>query len=468
MLFTISTTYQPATELGYLLYKNPAKVQAFELNFGVAHIFYPEASDEKCTCAMLLEMDPVRLVRGSGKGREPATGEQYVNDRPYVASSFMSVAMNDVFRSTLNGTCRERPHLVSQPMPLVMTLSAVPSRGGEDLLRRLFEPLGYEVQAYRQPLDEKFPSWGESNYFNLILSKTCTVQEALTHIYVMMPVLDNAKHYAIGDDEVDKLLRRGEGWLPEHPERSFITNRYLRHRRNLTARAFEELDRLVEEESPDVDVVQETHAHAEDKLEEKISLNEMRMNTVLSVLRAENARTVIDLGCGEGRLVRRLLDDRAFDKVVGVDVAYRALEIAKQRLHVDRMPERQRARLDLIHGSLTYRDARLKGFDAATCVEVIEHLDPYRLNAFERVVFEFAQPRIVVLTTPNSEYNIKFATLPAGEFRHRDHRFEWTRAEFASWAERTALLYGYKVRYLPVGDDDPVVGPPTQMGVFTK
>lgn len=338
--------------------------------------------------------------------------------------------MTEVFRTALNGISKERPELVSQPIPLVVTLSAVPSRGGESLLRRLFEPLGYEVTLQSQPLDSKFTEWGPSPYFNLTLKRTCT--------------------------------------LASHPERTFITNRYLRHRRKLTARAFEELDRLVEEELPDVDETEQSHAAEEEKLEERISLNEIRMNTVLSVLHSTNVKSVVDLGCGGGNLLRRLLDDRAFDRIVGVDVAFRALEFAKQRLHFDRMPERQRERIDLIHGSLTYRDSRLKGFDAATCIEVIEHLDPYRLTAFERCVFEFAQPRVVVLTTPNIEYNVNFPTLQQGNLRHRDHRFEWTRAEFQDWAKATAEKYDYNVRFLPVGEEDPTTGPPTQMGVFTR
>jgi 3' terminal RNA ribose 2'-O-methyltransferase Hen1 len=454
MLLTITTTHSPATDLGFLLFKNPANVQSFELNFGSAHVFYPEATPDRCTAALLLDIDPVGLVRT--KGRTPSTVEQYVNDRPYVASSFLSVAVAEVYGSALNGKSRERAELVSTPIPLEIVLWAVQSRGGEALLRRLFEPLGYNMKVETQPLDTKFPHWGDSNYFKVTL------------IYVLIPVLDNAKHYSIGEDEVDKLLKRGEGWLANHPERNFITNRYLRHRRRLTRRAFEELDRLIEEEQPDVDEVEAAHGAEEAQLEERISLNQMRMNTVVAALKSAGATSVVDLGCGEGTLLRRLLDDKVFTKVTGVDVSFRSLEIAKQKLRMDDMPERQRERVQLVHGSLTYRDARLRGYDAATCIEVIEHLDPYRLNAFERVVFEFAQPPVVIMTTPNIEYNAKFPTLPAGQLRHKDHRFEWTRDEFRQWAEGAAERHGYKVRFLPIGDDDPQLGPPTQMGVFTR
>jgi 3' terminal RNA ribose 2'-O-methyltransferase Hen1 len=177
---------------------------------------------------------------------------------------------------------------------------------------------------------------------------------------------------------------------------------------------------------------------------------------------------VLDLGCGEGRLLRALLKDNAFEEIIGLDVSHRALEMARERLHLDHLPPPQRGRIKLIHGSLTYRDERLAGYDAAALVEVIEHLDLWRLAALERVVFEFAKPNTVVLTTPNVEYNVKFETLRAGKFRHRDHRFEWTRAELQTWANHVAAQHGYSVRTMSIGPEDPLTGAPTQMAVFTN
>ncbi len=465
MLLTISTTHQPAHELGYLLYKNPASLQSFDLPFGKAHVFYPEAGEEKCTAALLLDIDAIELVRGA-RGRDTAaTVDQYVNDRPYVASSFLSVALAQVFGSALSGKSRERQELADTAIPLQATISVVPSKGGDQILRRLFEPLGYEVRITKYALDPHFAEWGDSPYFTLTIEKTCRLQEMLTHIYVLIPVLDNDKHYAVGEAEVEKLLLRGEGWLAQHPERNFITSRYLRHRGRLTKQA---LERLADENLQEAEAAEESHAVEEAALEEKISLNEQRINSVVSVLKSIGAGTVIDLGCGQGKLLQALLDHREFTRIVGMDVAFGALEVAKRRLRFDQMPERQKERIQLIHGSLTYRDSRLSGFDAATCIEVIEHLDPYRLTAFERVLFEFAQPKTVILTTPNSEYNAKFESLPAGHMRHKDHRFEWTREEFRLWAEAAAGRHGYDVRYLPVGDEDPKLGAPTQMGVFTR
>lgn len=466
MLLTITTTHQPATDLGHLLRKNPARVHVAELSFGRASVFYPEATHAKCTVALLLEVDPVGLVRNrrgpSGEGRAL---EQYVNDRPYVASSFLSVAMGEVFSSAMAGKSRERPELVDAPLPLQASLAVLPCRGGEDFLRRLFEPLGYKVTAQRHPLDETYPEWGESVYFTVTLEHALPLRQMLTHLYVLIPVLDNEKHYWVGDDEVEKLLRRGEGWLAGHPERDAITSRYLKFRRSLINDA---LEHLMVQEDPTADQQEQAHAEEEGKVEERIRLNEQRMGTVLAAAKNSGATSVLDLGCGEGRLLRALLKEKQFERIVGMDVSYRALELAKDRLNLDRLPEKVRQRIELVHGSLMYRDKRLADFDAAVVVEVIEHLDPPRLTAFERVLFEAARPGTVILTTPNREYNVKWETLPGGTFRHKDHRFEWTRAEFESWAGAMAGRFGYVVRYLSVGPEDPLVGSPTQMAIFTR
>jgi len=291
------------------------------------------------------------------------------------------------------------------------------------------------------------------------------MRNLLTHLYVLIPVLDDDKHYWVGDDEVEKLLRHGEGWLREHPERELITNRYLKHQKKL---AIEALERLIGDEEPTADEVAETHAQEEEAIEKPISLAEQRIGAVLAVIRSANAKRVLDLGCGEGRLLRELLRDKIFSEIVGMDVSHRALESASRKLRLEDLPTVQKGKIRLIHGSLTYRDKRLAGFDAATVVEVIEHLDPPRLASFERVLFEFARPQTVVVTTPNVEYNVKFETLPAGKMRHKDHRFEWTRGEFQSWASSIANRHGYSVRFLTIGPEDLSVGSPTQMGIFSR
>ncbi|GIV96336.1 MAG: 3' terminal RNA ribose 2'-O-methyltransferase Hen1 [Herpetosiphonaceae bacterium] len=464
MLLTITTTHVPATDLGYLLHKHPARVQSFSMSFGQAHVFYPEAGDERCTAALLLEVDPIGLVRGRhGLQSSSFALEQYVNDRPYVVSSFMSVAIGHVFGSALGGRSKERPELVEQPLPLHAHLSVVQCHGGETLLRRLFEPLGYIVEAQQHPLDEQFPAWGESWYFTLGLAATIRLRDLLSHLYVLIPVLDNEKHYWVGEEEVEKLLRHGSAWLARHPERELITKRYLRYQRRLTRAA---LAQLVRDELPDPDRSEEEHAREEEALEERISLHELRLQAVLEAIKQSGATRVLDLGCGEGRLLKLLLADRSFESILGMDVSYRAIERARERLRLDRLPARDQRRLKLIQGSLIYADQRLAGYDAAAIVEVIEHLDTSRLAAFERVVFEQARPGTVVVTTPNREYNVRWETLPAGRFRHKDHRFEWTRSEFEQWARAVCDRFGYTVTFQPIGPEDPVVGAPSQMAIF--
>ncbi len=466
MLLTITTTHQPATDLGFLLHKNPNRIQTFSLNFGKALVFYPEATRGKCTVALLLDIDPIGLVRS--KGRENRTLEQYVNDRPYVASSFFSVALGRVFNSALAGKSESHRDLVEKEIPLEAVISVLPSRGGEDLIRKLFEPLGYQIEVKQLPLDESFPEWGESRYFKVVLRAEKRLQDLLTHLYVLIPVLDDEKHYWVGDEEVEKLLRRGHPWLAAHPERETIARRYLKHRSSL---AREVLARLLPEEAvvDEIEFGKKIKAEtSEEVLEKPLSLNEQRYQQVLSVLQEIQAKRVVDVGCGEGKLLRHLLETNSFEEIVGLDVSYRVLEIASERLKMERLPDKQREKIKLLHGSLTYRDRRLEGFDAATVVEVIEHLDPARLVAFERVLFEFARPGVVVLTTPNAEYNVKFETLPPGKFRHSDHRFEWTRVQFKDWADSIASRFDYAVNYRPVGDEDSALGAPTQMAVFTS
>ncbi|MFD9907656.1 3' terminal RNA ribose 2'-O-methyltransferase Hen1 [Streptomyces sp. NPDC059063] len=481
MFLTISTTgapERPATDLGFLLHKHPGKAQAFSTSYGRAHVFYPEATDERCTAALLLEVDPLALVRrgkGGGKGRGGAPDAalaQYVNDRPYAASSLLAVALSSVFSSAMRGVCKALPERAAQPLPLRAEVPALPARGGADLVRALFEPLGWTVTADPVPLDERFPEWGDSRYVRLVLEVPdgrLTLGEALRHLYVLLPVLDDAKHYWVSADEVDKLLRAGEGWLADHPEQKLITSRYLSRRWSLTRQAMDRLELVRLADADDTDVTEIDNAVDEDvDTEDKpVPLALQRREAIVAALETAGASRVLDLGCGQGQLVQALLKDTRFTEIVGVDVSVRALTVAARRLKLERMGERQAERVKLFQGSLAYTDKRLKGYDAAVLCEVIEHVDLDRLSALEYAVFGSARPRTVVVTTPNVEYNVRWESLPAGRVRHGDHRFEWTRAEFREWADGVARQHGYDVAYTPVGPDDPEVGPPTQMATFS-
>ncbi len=460
MLLTITTTRVPATDLGYLLHKHPDRLQSFAVSSGEAHVFYPEATPQRCTAALLLEVDPVALVRGPQKSKQPgAELGQYVNDRPYAASSLLAVAIKEAFRTALTGRCDARPELAAARIPLTIHVPALRARGGAALAQRIFTPLGWSVNARSQPLQPA--EWGDSPYADLRLTGELRLADALNQLYVLLPVLDDAKHYWVSTDEVDKLVRAGGDWLAGHPEKELITRRYLSHQRKLTASA---LARLADADDTDPDELD----NAVTEEDRPTPLAVQRREAILAVLRELGARRIGDFGCGAGVLTKDLLAGKNVERVVAADVSARALQLAARHLRLDRLPEAQRDRLKIFQSSLLYRDDRLAGLDAAVLMEVIEHVDPGRLAALERAVFGFAAPAAVLVTTPNAEYNVHFEALAPGAMRHRDHRFEWTRAEFAAWAGGVAAEYGYQVRFLPVGPDHATTGPPTQLAVFTN
>jgi 3' terminal RNA ribose 2'-O-methyltransferase Hen1 len=465
---TLTAETEHAADLGYLLHKNPANVFTDDLPFGTLTVFYTEATPECCTVALLLEIDPIGLVRSD---RRRSHGlDQYVNDRPYVASSLFSVALNAAFSTAMNGRSKDRPNRVDEKMRLTICLAAVSCSAGAELVEKLFAPLGYEIALERAVLDERFPEWGESDLYTITLRGEQTVQDALSHLYVLIPVLDNAKHYYIGEDEVEKLLRKGERWLNTHPHKALITRRYLSYRQSMVKAAMQRLELPADETATPQD---ESDAQAEAQeaaAEEPLRLNDLRLQAAKAAVMSMEppARRVLDLGCGEGRLLRMLNGERSIAELVGADVANGVLEMAANRLHLDEANERQKQRLKLIQGSVVYRDDRFLNFDAALMIEVIEHLDPPRLQAMEQNVFGYARPRRLIVTTPNREYNALWSSLPAGAMRHRDHRFEWSRTEFQEWANRTAERYGYGVTFQGIGPEHEAYGCPTQMAIFDR
>lgn len=471
VLLTVTTTHTPATDLGYLLVKHPDRVHRFELPAADAYVCFPEVSPQRCTAALIVDLDG---RRPGGRRRRTASASggfslgQYVNDRPYAASSLLAVALNRVFRSALRGESKERPQLAATPIPLRLRIPVLPCHGGGDLVERLFSPLGWAVASTPIPLDGQYPEWGASRYVDLTLTGTVRLCEALSHVYVLLPVLDDAKHYWVTSDEVDKLVRAGAGWLAGHPERTLIARRYLAHRRALTEAAITRLVRPPTDETAEPAAAAAEPDPGPEPAARAPFLNERRRAAVLAALTRSGASRVLDLGCGAGALLADLVRDQRYTEIVGVDIDTHALELAGRRLRLDRLPQRQRERVKLWQSALTYADDRLRGFDAAVLMEVIEHLDLVRLPALEAAVFGHAKPATVVVTTPNVEYNVRYAGLAAGRPRHRDHRFEWTRAQFADWVGQVARRYGYRADIGAVGDDDPQIGSPTQLAVFHR
>lgn len=469
MLVTLSTRGEAAPDLSHLLHKHPGRAQSFDLSVGTAHVFYPADTAEVCTAALLLEIDAVALARSKRYGADAQALSRYVNDRPYVSTSMLALAIGQVFRSAMAGKSESRPERAAAPIDLDVALTSVPSEPdahGVGLATRLFAPLGWAVEETRRPLDDTRPEWGDARTVGLRLRGSVRLSDALRQLTVLLPVLDDAKHYWVGDDEVGKLLRRGEGWLAEHPLRDLITTRSLAHQRSLVEDATSRLLGLDETSAATADGAAATTDRTEVAAE--TPLHRRRAEAVLTALADTGASTVADVGCGEGALLRHLVADRTFTTVIGTDVAPRELERAERRLHLDEASDEQRARVRLLQSSVTYSDDRIAGLDAIVLMEVVEHVDHERLPALETSIFAAARPAAVVVTTPNAEHNVRFERLAAGRFRHSDHRFEWTRDEFRAWATAVGDRHGYTTEFRPVGDDDPEVGPPTQLALFRR
>lgn len=443
-----------ARDLGFLLHKHPDHVHTKKTSAGDATIFYPEISQERTTAVLHLEVDPIGLVRGKNQQSDGLLA-QYVNDRPYVANSFLSVAMGRSFAQTMAGKSKDRQELADQPLDFEIRVLPVALAGDRELLSSLFEPLGYTIQS-PETVDDQM-------VIDLRLSAKLRLAEILNHLHVLIPVMDNFKHYFVAQEEIDKLLAKGEGWLADHPAKELITRRALKHRRSLANMALARL-----EESSVVDDEDETpKLKPEEQLEKPLRLHDIRLDTVADVMRQRNVKSVLDLGCGEGKLIARLIKERGIDRLVGVDPSVRTLEAAHRKLRLSQAGDAMSERVALQMGSLTYGDRRWKGFDAATLVEVIEHIEPHRLSALVMSLFADARPNLVVMTTPNREYNALFETMKENQLRHPDHRFEWTRAEFEAWANDVAGEHGYTAEFAPLGPVDETHGGPSQMAVFT-
>ncbi|WP_313811702.1 3' terminal RNA ribose 2'-O-methyltransferase Hen1 [Glutamicibacter sp.] len=453
-----------AMDLSHLLRKHPEKVQSFDLPVGTAHVFYPHRTEDRTTAALLLQIDPINLVRSKRFRGDSGILDYYVNDRPYTASSLTAVAIGKVFRSAMTGVSVSRPELASTALPLTISIPVISTRDarGIDLVRRLFAPLGWNIEQDPIALDSDFPQWGDSQYSSLVLRGTERLDVALRQLYVLLPVLDDSKHYWVNDDETQKLARQGQGWLEEHPERELITRRYLVHQQPLVALA--EAQYSASGQSADT----QEPAGSDDNATADVPLRVQRAQSVLKVLKDRGAQRVVDMGCGSGALLRRLQADPFFTRIVGTDVSARSLELAANTLHLDERSDAQQERITLLHSSAVYQDERLNGFDAIILMEVIEHLDLSRLPALEAAVFAANAPRSVVVTTPNAEYNDHYPGLEQGALRHDDHRFEWTRDQFQTWAHKAALEHSYVVSFEDIGPAATSVGAPTQMAIFYK
>ena len=509
-MLTITTTHEPATDLGYLLHKHPGKVQEFSLAFGTAHVFYPEATEQRCTAALLMEVDPVRLTRGNGSGQPGQFLQDYINDRPYAAGSHLSVAIAQVYRTAMAGRCDAMPELAAKPIPLRARVCSVRARYGPELMERFLKPLGYEIETSTLPMDPEFPEWGESHLHNLVIeSGERTLSELLRHLYVLLPrtgqpeaLLDRpgrtgedaahggglAREPPGAGDNLEALpgvparvdpagpgatgggRLRGRGHRSGNRSREQSRERTKGQKRKSRPPEIPEGENSADagagEAPPEPELAAAAARITESVLEKPMGLHAQRIQAVREEVEAAGARSVLDLGCGDGKLLQELVKLPGI-RLTGLEVSGRHVGTAQRKLRSQAAGPGDQERLKVLHGSLIYQDPRMDGHDAAVAMEVIEHIDPSKLEAFEEVVLGSARPGTLIVTTPNVEYNVLFENMEA-RFRHRDHRFEWTRAEFQQWAEDAAGRRGYAVRFRGIGPGHEAHGCPTQMAVFKR
>ncbi|MFN8672328.1 MAG: 3' terminal RNA ribose 2'-O-methyltransferase Hen1 [Candidatus Sericytochromatia bacterium] len=461
MLLSITCEDKNCQELSWILHKRPDKIQSFPIISGNAYVFYPEYSDNKVKVCLALDIDTINLVR---KLRLPVASyalQHYVNDKPYTASSFMSSAIANVFSSALNGICKEKPEIVDLILPLEVEISVLKVLGGEALIKRLFEPLGYQIEVESFNLDEDFKNWGKSRYYKIKLKNNITIKELLSHLYVLIPVFDMDKHFYIGTTEVESFLKKGDKWLQIHPEKGAIVRRYFKNLGKYSNLVLNRLNDSLENTYQEMEIPKEIK-------EKKESLQKIRLNTVLEKLENLYTTSVVDIGCGEGMLLKLLKSKKRFEKICGTDVMYQNLLIAKDKLDLEETTTHRADRIKLFQSSILYKDERLKEYETVCLIEVIEHIEEDRLDSLEEILFGYLNPKYAIISTPNAEYNAVYMPENPTNFRHDDHRFEWNRDQFRQWVNKICEKFSYSAEFFDIGDVHEKLGTPTQAVIFKR
>jgi 3' terminal RNA ribose 2'-O-methyltransferase Hen1 len=469
MMLSIACKNLSEEELGFLLHKNPARVHPLDLSFGKVYVFFDEPPEgHQAQVCLLVDVDPLAMVQGrGGLGHQDAL---YVNDRPYVASSLLASAVTKVFGTALSGRCKERPELVDREIEWTFAMPFVARGSMLNALFHLFEPLGYEFDPDLLNYDSSVDYATSARPILTRIAVRTTLSEALSHLVVLIPVLDGENHRWVDDGDLVPFVRRVESWLPDHPYGMYILRRALKYQTSLVKAFTERFPAITGSMArlPQLEANVWDDATVEAAGCQPLSLNSQRFSAVEAVVSALSPSSIVDLGCGDGSLVSQLVKQTSIQKLVGMDVNPLVLSRARARLEHLSLTKAQTEKIQFIHGSLAYRDPRVKGFDLALLIEVIEHIDAERLETLEHQVFDYGQYSTVVVTTPNREFNDLYVGMEKGKMRHSDHRFEWTRQEFLNWAKRIGDAFGYNYEISEIGAGNPAVGSPTQMAVFSK
>ncbi|WP_310831561.1 3' terminal RNA ribose 2'-O-methyltransferase Hen1 [Paenibacillus pedocola] len=474
MHLIIRATGTGAGMLSHLLAKNPNNLYDRTEKEARVRIVFTVSSEEETEAVIYVTPDPIELVKGDSSAHNDIT--QYINDREFVTSSLFCSYIRPALGTALNGKPKEAyMPWVGKPLKLELTFGPVASNLPDRTLEELFTALGYEVQLERGDAEYSFALKTRSSARYIKLAGEQTLQTALQQLFVLIPALDDYKHYYISDDEVDKIRRYGAGWLEEHPQRSLILKRTLRFAgaiKQYEAMAAKEKRSTAEnsvdsEDVPAAVTVSGESAVTEMQEEPKIRLNDLRYAAIAAAVEELYAKaTIVDFGSGEGKLSAKLSSVPGVREIKAVEPS-----AASQLRAMDRF-----AKLadkpgiivpDPVTGSLFYFDESLRGKDVMILCEVIEHIDEYRLaRVMENIFAEYA-PKTLIVTTPNKDYNAVYE-MEQEELRHGDHRFEWGRKAFSVWCARWTETFDYTAELTGIGEGSVEFGYPTQMAIFTK
>jgi 3' terminal RNA ribose 2'-O-methyltransferase Hen1 len=420
MLLSISVEGAGADTLSYVVQKHPAKI--FEK--GNLRLFFPKYDKNASSLVAMAEFPEFKLWDKDTPG-----ADAYVSSREYALSSLFCRELKGAFGTVLSGKYKDEKDQKMAETPLEVVVDALPLATSltDEQLRSLFQPLRYAgfTPSYTVDHSYQYP-WMPQRHrvLELALRGQKTIREVLRHLLVLIPAIDNYTHYTELDTLVAELKNYGEGWLDQHPKKAFITARFLRNSRKL----IKEFDGAEEKKQ------------GEAELEKRIFLGELRTNWFLDTVKRLGARSVVDAGCGSGRLAEAM-NKAGVLEVSAFDCHGKAVQAAKYHLE---------NKANVFFSSLMYRDDRLLSKDAILLQEVVEHMPAFQLRRAMELIFKVYRPKWVLMSTPNRSYN-KIFGMPEGAFRHRDHKFEFDEAEAKRFCD--SLPGGYKYAIEPIGQD---------------
>ena len=446
MQLTIKATGENVKVISHLLAKNPNNIYERKNKGHFIRLFYSTFTETELDVTIFVTPDPLALIKHTSNAYDIV---HYINDREFAVSSIFTSLIRSALGTALNGQPKEEyAKWVDTPFMFQFSFGPVVSSLSDAEIQGLFEPLGYQVDIEYGETDYSFQLKAKSTARFLTISGAVTLQKALQQLFVLIPVMDNYKHYFIDESEVEKIQRYGEGWLDTHPEREFIIRKALR---------FKEIYSLMKEN---------TEIEEEEKIPKSPRLNELRYDKIIETINdLPTKKSVVDFGSGEGKLAACLGFVVGVQEILAVEPSERETLKAVKRFEKIRSKE-EFVEPTTMWGSLFYYDERLENKDVIILCEVIEHIDEERLGKAMHLIVNNYKPQALIITTPNQEYNAVYDMTDAK--RHLDHRFEWTREEFEKSCEDWNHLGNYNLEFEGIGEAHEVYGHPTQMCKFVR